>query len=260
MMPPATMSSDDAQEQAHTIDELAALTHVPSRTIRFYQSKGALPAPEIRGRVAFYGPAHVERLKLIGSLQDRGLSIRAIRDLLAQADKGEIALNDWLGLERQLQEPWSPDQDQPRIYNETELGELAGERRRPGLLADLLRHQLIERKGDVFLVRSPGLLKIGLRLDAAGIDLETAVGAAAILRKQLARAAADLTSYFFRRAGDGFGRDVSAGDLGEAYRTLRPVGQEAVRVVFGQEMERALRKLVESGATSQLPAKAKKRR
>jgi len=31
----------------HTIDELASLSGVPSRTVRFYQSRGALMAPEM---------------------------------------------------------------------------------------------------------------------------------------------------------------------------------------------------------------------
>ncbi len=79
--------SDEAAS-SYTIDELATLTRVPSRTIRFYQSTGALQAPAIRGRVAYYGPAHVERLKLIGSLQDRGLRIDAIRDLLPAGRQG----------------------------------------------------------------------------------------------------------------------------------------------------------------------------
>src|SRR5215470_19199816 len=118
----------------YTIDELATLTRVPSRTIRFYQSRGALPHPQLRGRVAYYGPEHVERLKLIGSLQDRGLRIRAIRDLLAQADKGELALNEWLGLEQQLQEPWA--NDRPKVVSDAELGELIGNR--PGAIAELL--------------------------------------------------------------------------------------------------------------------------
>ena len=64
-------------EETLTIDELAAASRVPSRTIRFYQSRGALMAPEIRGRVAFYGKPHIERLKLIAQLQDRGLRIDA---------------------------------------------------------------------------------------------------------------------------------------------------------------------------------------
>src|SRR5581483_4206385 len=96
------MSDAAEAEGEYTIDELATRTRVPSRTIRFYQSRGALQTPQIRGRVAYYGPAHIERLKLIGSLQDRGLSIRAIRDLLQQVDKGELSLNEWLGLEQQL--------------------------------------------------------------------------------------------------------------------------------------------------------------
>jgi len=248
--------ADEGAEQEYTIDELATVTRVPSRTIRFYQSKGALPGPRIRGRVAYYGPDHVERLKLIGSLQDRGLRIKAIRDLLASADKGELALNEWLGLEQQLQEPWA--NDRPKVVTEAKLQELIGTR--PGAIADMLRLKQIERRGDSYLVHSPGLLQVALRLEAAGIDFETGVGASDILRKYLRRATDELTEFFYKRIGEGFGREVSAADLTDAYKALRPLGQEAVRLVFGREMERALRKLLESGATAELPAKAKKRR
>src|SRR3954462_10237836 len=96
--------------QEYTIDELAAASEVPSRTIRFYQSKGALPRPLIRGRVAFYGPAHVERLKLIARLPDRGLRIDAIRELCSRIDKGELDVNEWLGIDAQLEVSWANDQ------------------------------------------------------------------------------------------------------------------------------------------------------
>ena len=248
------MSANEHAE--YTIDELSRLTRLPTRTIRFYQSKGALPHPELRGRVAYYGPKHIERLKLIGSLQDRGLRIRAIRDLLAQADKGELALNEWLGLEQQLKEPWVTDK--PRVLDERELDELLDGK--PGARAELLRLGQIERRGDTYLVESPGLLQVALRLEAAGIDFETGVGAGAILRKHLRRAAEELVSFFYRRSGDGFGRDLTAGELTDAYAALRPLGQESVRVVFAREMERALRKLLESGATAELPARAKRRK
>ena len=247
---------DEATATEYTIDELAMATRVPSRTIRFYQSKGALPGPKIRGRVAYYGPEHVERLKLIGTLQDRGLSIRAIRDVLTQADKGELALNEWLGLEQQLQEPWA--NDRPRVVGEAELGELLGAR--PGALAELLRLGQLERRGDSYIIKSPALLQVALRLEAAGIDFETAAGASSILRKHLRRATAELTDHFVRRVGAGFGRDATAGDIGGAYQALRPLGQEAVRVVFAQEMERALRRLVDSGATSDLTARVKRKK
>ncbi|MGZ6353720.1 MAG: MerR family transcriptional regulator, partial [Ktedonobacteraceae bacterium] len=38
----------------HTIDELAHLSGMPSRTIRFYNTEGMLPPPTMRGRVAYY--------------------------------------------------------------------------------------------------------------------------------------------------------------------------------------------------------------
>ena len=114
--------------------ELAAISQVPSRTIRFYQSKGAMARPRIKGRVAYYGAPHLERLKLIAQLQDRGLRIDAIRDLTTRIDKGELDVNEWLGLEAQLQAPWA--NDEPRTVTEAELARSPGpsgqgSRRRP---------------------------------------------------------------------------------------------------------------------------------
>lgn len=236
----------------YTIDELASASQVPSRTIRFYQSKGVLPRPEMRGRVAYYGPAHVERLRLIASLQDRGLRIDAIRELVSRIDKGELDVNEWLGLEAQLQAPWA--NDQPRTVTAAELREMIGGDR-PGVLSALLRAGLAERHGDVYLLRSPALLAIALRLEAAGVDLEIARGAEAILRKHLSRTAADLSKYFFEHAREGFGRAAAGQDLTAAFEALRPMGLEAVRVIFGQEVERELRRLVESGKSATLPSK-----
>lgn len=245
---------DEATEGEYTIDELTAASGVPSRTIRFYQSKGALPRPEIKGRVAYYGPLHVERLKLIAQLQDRGLRIDAIRELTARIDKGEVDVNEWLGLTAELTAPWADDR--PRTVTEAELFEIAGIKR-PGLLADLLRLKLARRAGDVFVVPSPALLHVAARLEAAGVDVETAAGGAEILRKHMARAAEDLSEYFIKRArAEGLGKDGS--DMTAAFEALRPMGLEAVRVVFGQEMERVLRGLVDSGKAASLPAKGKK--
>lgn len=240
----------------YTIDELAAASQVPSRTIRFYQSKGVLPRPEMRGRVAYYGPAHVERLRLIASLQDRGLRIDAIRELVSRIDKGELDVNEWLGLEAQLQAPWA--NDQPRTVTEAELRDITGDR--PGIVAALQRSGLVQRHGDVFLLKSPALLSVAMRLDGAGVDLEIARGAEAILRKHLGRAAEELGKYFFDHANDGFGRAASGQDITAAFEALRPMGLEAVRLIFGQEVERVLRRLVESGKSAALPARSKKTR
>ena len=238
----------------YTIDELAAAARVPSRTIRFYQARGALQAPEIRGRVAYYAAAHLERLQLIGQLQDRGLRIAAIGDLMASIDRGEVDLAEWLGVERQVQASWSDDA--PRTVTTAELYELAGSRR-AGLLADLQRAGLAERRGDVHLLRSPALLAVAMKLEAAGMDLDVAAGAAAIARKHLARLAGALVDEVVGAVTSG---KIAAPDLEDLLRTVRVAGLEAVRVLFGREMERSLRRLADSGKLAQLPARARKAR
>jgi DNA-binding transcriptional MerR regulator len=250
------MASSESEALEYTIDDLASVSEVPSRTIRFYQSKGALQSPKIKGRVAYYGAEHVERLKLIASLQDRGLRIDAIRDLVSRIDKGELDLGEWLGLEQQLAASWA--EDRPRTATEPELYELCG-RKRAGLIADLARHKLVQRHGDTFIVRSPALLHAAMKLEAAGVDLAVAAGAAEIMRKHVARLASDVAAYFFARVGEGLGSGDVEPDLGEVFRELRPVGMETVRVVFGQEMERVLREHVESGKTAKLPRPKKRR-
>jgi DNA-binding transcriptional MerR regulator len=242
----------EAPPAEYTIDELAAFTRVPSRTVRFYQSKGALPKPEIRGRVAFYGPAHVERLRLIGQLQDRGLRIKAIRDLVQRFDNGELDLGEWFGLEAKLQASWADDH--PRVCTEDEVYEMAGERR-PGFLGDLLRSHVIVRQGDAYIVKSPALFRVAVKLEAAGVDLDTAIAASEIVRKNMAKAAGELSDFFFKQAGQGFGRQATPEDLGAAFEALRPLGLEAIQLIFGQEMERVLRKLVESGKAADISAR-----
>lgn len=236
------MSSPEASAtREYTIDDLATASHVPSRTIRFYQSRGALMPPEIRGRVAYYGKPHIERLELIAQLQDRGLRIDAIRDLLTSIDRGELDLAEWLGVEQQLQASWADDQ--PRTVTEDELYRVAGSRR-AGLIGELLRAEVIERHGDVYLLHSPALLAMAVKLESVGIDLDTASGAAAILRKHMRRAVGDLVDLFMKRAGKGL---IEAKEASSLFQALRPTGMEAVRIIFGREMERALRKLLESG-------------
>lgn len=249
--PPSSASSADGATM--TIDDLAARLGVPTRTIRFYQARGALMKPVIRGRVAFYGDAHVERLKLIAQLQDRGLRIDAIRDLMASIDKGELDLAEWLGIEREVGAPWADDS--ARTVDEAGLYALAGSAR-PGLVADLTRAELIERKGDVFLVPSPALLGIATRLAAAGVDLSTATAAAAILRKHLRRAVKDLVDEFIRRIKDG---GLGLADPEAMFATLRPLGVDAVKILFAREMETALRGLVESGAVHALRGRKRRR-
>jgi len=249
------MATEGAQKPGeYTIDQLAGAASVPSRTIRFYQSRGALMAPEIRGRVAYYNAAHLERLKLIAQLQDRGLRMDAIRDLVTSIDRGEVDLAEWLGVEQQMQASWA--NDQPRTVSESELLALCG-KARPGLVADLVRLGLVERRGDVFLLDSPALLGVAMKLDAAGVEFGIARAAADVVRKHVERAVSELIELFIRRAKEG---ELELAEPAKLLAALRPLGLEAVRIIFGRAMESGLRRLVESGALVGLPRKGRRRR
>jgi len=245
---------DPAVESSLTIDELAAASQVPSRTIRFYQSRGALMAPEIRGRVAYYGEHHAERLKLIAQLQDRGLRIDAIGDLMKRIDRGEVDLAEWLGVEEEIQTPWASDQ--ARTVTEAELYEIAGSRR-PGLLADLARAGIVERKGEVYLLGSPALLAIAIKLESVGIDLSTAASASGILRKHLGRSVKELVDLFVKRIEEG---QVAITQPGKLFETFRVAGVDSVRVLFAREMEHALRELAASGKLASVSARVRKKK
>jgi DNA-binding transcriptional MerR regulator len=84
-----------------TIEELAQRAGTKTSTIRLYQSRGLLPPPHITGRVGYYSPAHLGRLRVIARLQERGYSLSAIQDLLDGWTRG-TSLSDLLGLEHEL--------------------------------------------------------------------------------------------------------------------------------------------------------------
>src|SRR4051794_34457474 len=65
-----------------TIDELARATGMTVRNVRAYQSRGLLPAPEVRARTGFYGPEHVNRLRLIAEMRAQGMNLRTIKRVL----------------------------------------------------------------------------------------------------------------------------------------------------------------------------------
>jgi DNA-binding transcriptional MerR regulator len=60
------------------VDELAERADVSVDTIRFYQKRHLLAPPTREGRVAWYGPDHLERLTRIHELQGQGLTLALI--------------------------------------------------------------------------------------------------------------------------------------------------------------------------------------
>jgi DNA-binding transcriptional MerR regulator len=75
------------------VEQLSVRSEVSVDTIRYYQSKGLLDPPRREGRVAWYGPGHVERLARIRTLQQRGFTLATIaRVVSGELDAADEAL------------------------------------------------------------------------------------------------------------------------------------------------------------------------
>lgn len=169
-----------------TIDELAALTRVPTRTIRQYQTLGLLAAPSRMGRVGRYGPSHRERLEAIVRLQERGYSLAGMRDLF-DAWEGGRELRTVVGLPGQPDAP--VDEAALRISHEQLVAIVPflakPANRRRAVSAGLITPGLV--KGQ-WLVRSPSALAMVADLVANGV----AASLALTLFENIANALGDL--------------------------------------------------------------------
>jgi DNA-binding transcriptional MerR regulator len=236
--------TEDAPQGEHefTIDQLAAHTGVPSRTIRFYQAKGVLPPPKRRGRVAFYDDSHATRLKVVSELQDKGLRLRAIRDLILTPDADSDSIQQWLGLGQRIGN-WVDDS--PQLLSEQELTELLGNPP-AGTITRLRRYGVLSPEGNGlqlrYLVQSPALLKIAMHLEASGISLDLALKFHSILEKHLSRTADEIVELAIKHIGKGFGKTSRPEDVTRAVECLYPTaaGGDAVRVIFAREIQRAV--------------------
>lgn len=72
----------------YRVEQLAAACEVSVDTVRYYQSRGLLEPPAREGRVAWYGPEHIERIRDVRGLQRKGLTLAAIKRVV-EGDLGK---------------------------------------------------------------------------------------------------------------------------------------------------------------------------
>jgi len=169
-----------------TVEELAARTGAPVRTIREYQTWQILHPPTKVGRRGFYDESHVRRLERIARLQERGYSIAAIRDLFAAWEQG-AGLRDVLGTDDAI---GLTADEAPVVLSRTQLAELLPAVARSGrLLSRACNVRLITAEGDGFVARSPALVQLVADAIAAGVSPTAALGLAAAVTRSADEAA-----------------------------------------------------------------------
>ena len=155
-----------------TIEDLAHESGVPVSTVRMYQARGLLPPPTKRGRIGFYGPGHLARMRLIGRLQDDGFSLASIKHLADAWEDGR-GLSDVLGLEAQIAD-WDR---QPVELKPAELAAIfEGVVLTPELLARSQGLGLLELADDgTVKVADVEFLRIGAQLVRLGVSPEEVI-------------------------------------------------------------------------------------
>ena len=225
-----------------TIDELARATGMTVRNIRAHQSRRLLPPPEVRARTGYYGPEHVERLRLITNMQAEGFNLAAIQRII-EANGGGAQIIDF------GREVLGAFDEEPELTTADELA------RRFGGTLDVKAMEKAERLGivrplgeDRYEVTSPTLMRAGEELVNLGIPLSHALAVAERIQRNSRPIAEAFIRLFVQDvigSGDPTRRTPEEWErLREALERLRPLATEAVRAGFQQTMSAAVNEQV----------------
>ncbi|MEA2211838.1 MAG: hypothetical protein QOF83_1786 [Solirubrobacteraceae bacterium] len=223
---------------ALTIEQLAARSGMTVRNIRAHQARGLLEPPEVRLRVGYYGPEHVERLQLIRQLQDEGFNLAGIKRLLGSEPGPAERLDRF---RRVLTEP--PHTERPESLT---LAELAARFRvnaedAPRVMQRAQRLGILVPAGEgTFRAPSPTLLEVAERVVARGISLDGALAVFESIEQHCDAVSAALVHVFLDEVWTPF---QSAGfpeerwsEIEASIEQLRPLATEALVAIFGQRM------------------------
>lgn len=220
-----------------TVEQLAFETGMSVRNIRNHQSRGLLPPPEVRARTGYYGPQHVERLRLIQQMQAEGFKLSAIERILG--GNGTSA-ERFIGLRRAVTAP--DESESPEILTLAELEERFGpadtnakalyKAQRLGVLVNL---------GDgTFEVPSPALLRAAEEVVSRGVPLSTAISAIERVSRDAENTARTFVKLFLDEVWKPFEKEGTPDDrwpeLTETIERLRPLASEVLMALFRQRM------------------------
>ena len=218
-----------------TIDELARRTGMTVRNIRAHQSRGLLPAPEVRGRTGFYGPEHVARVELIKEMQADGFNLEAIKRLLESSGGSTDSV---LQFTRAVTAPF--EDESPEIVAIDELagafGGAEGEDPEKTLKRAIDLGLLRPLGEGRFEQRSPRLAEAGRQLRDIGISPARTLEVASDLRRHadgVARAYVDLFLDAVWKPFDAAGRPPEEWPkVQEALQRVRPLAAESLLAMF----------------------------
>jgi DNA-binding transcriptional MerR regulator len=227
------VSSDGAEESPNqlTIEELSRETGLSVRNLRSHHARGLLPPPEVRGRIGYYGPEHVERLRLIQELQGEGLKLEGIKRLLEESQ------GDGLLEVKRATDAFGAGEGSEVISAQELADRLGLDARDRKLLSKAIELGVLVPLGDdLYEVPSPSLLATAEEVVERGIPVAHVIQ----IFEDLDRHARQVSRKFVKLFLDDVWKPFSDAGLpearwGEVARSidqLRPLAAQAVLTVF----------------------------
>ncbi|MFC7220421.1 MerR family transcriptional regulator [Streptomyces polyrhachis] len=239
--------------QEFRMAELAEAAGVPVRTVRFYRERKLLQPPRKEGRIAWYGEAHLERLRTITALLERGHTLGGIAELLCAFESGRDVRGaaELLGFEMPLVRPWS--EETPVRLTPQELADYFGDEVSGENLTASLDIGYLAIDGEEFVHASRRLLDVSAALVREGVPLSVVLAAGRGVRRhadELAEMFTDLIrDHLF---ADVLGTDVLGADadgpdpgrlteIADTVERLRPMAKSILEAEVAMAMDRRLR-------------------
>ncbi len=242
------------EQSAMTIEQLAAESGMTVRNIRAHRARGLLPAPEVRDRVGYYGPAHLARLRVIQDMQSDGFNLRAIERLLEETgDQPEHLLS----MRKVVSEPF--ESEQPEVFTLEDLRERFGAEADEQALARAEHIGLLVALGEGrYEAPLPSLLEAAKEVVGRGVPLQHALTVISKVQDQCKVVAREFVRLFLEDlwkpfAAEGYPEERWS-EMTESIERLRPLSSRAllasyqltmsheVEKAFGRELERMTRR------------------
>ena len=233
------MATAEAQagEAELTIDELARESGMSVRNIREHQARGLLQPPEVRARIGYYGPEHLERLRLITELQADGFNLKGIKRLIEDADgvTGRLA-----AVRRAVIEPF--ETEQPQVFTAEELAQRFGPDNAEATERAIKLGALVPLGDGRFEAPSPSLIEAAEEVVSRGVSLRTALAVLGQMEHSSKEVARSFVRLFLEEVWKPF---AEAGypeerwpEVLESIERLRPIASRALLATFQQTMTR----------------------
>lgn len=237
--------SPAAYAEELTVEELSARTGISVRNLRFYTTRGLVPAPTKRGRSAVYGPAHVARFELLQELQAHGLTLAAIERFFegipADAPAEQIAL------QRATLRPLASHESAD--VSRAGLEERAGRPLDDAALDKLVEMGAVTRLEDGRFSLEEGRLRSSLRMLELGVPTDLVVACDEVYRRHAEAMAQELEAIFRESLWPAYkSGEMGADQLTAMLADWEEGGTARLVEAFGDAVTKARRALIERRA------------